>query len=191
MARADDILSLPVGLPPPADDGACEHLGGLIVPPVLLTSTSNGYVNLARASAAKSIIVFCYPRTGVPDREPPPGWDAIPGARGCTPETCGFRDRYQEFLALGVEVFGLSTQASDYQREMRARLRVPFDFLSDNQFEFTDGIRLPTFEVEGMRLLRRLTLLLRNGRIDQVFYPVFPPDTHSSEVLDWLRKSPR
>jgi peroxiredoxin len=180
---------LPQNLPRPIDDGAARHLAGMAVPPLLLPSTAGDFVNLSRLSA-KQIVVYCYPRTGVPGTALPEGWDAIPGARGCTPESCCFRDRYRELLDLGVSVFGLSTQTTEYQREMANRLRLPFPVLSDSEFRFSDALRLPTFEVQGMRLLKRLTLVIRNGRIDHVFYPVFPPDQHASEVLRWLAAHP-
>jgi peroxiredoxin len=128
-----------------------------------------------------------YPRTGRPDQELPPGWNAIPGARGCTPEVCGFRDALAQFDALGVRVLALSTQASDYQREMAERLQVPFPVLTDESLELTNALRLPTFETSGWTLLKRLTLVIDDGRVTHVFYPVFPPDTHAAEVLSWLR----
>ena len=132
-------------------------------------------------------VLFCYPRTGRPDEELPPGWNAIPGARGCTPEACGFRDAHAQFAELGVRVLALSTQPGDYQREMAERLHLPFPVLSDEELELTRALRLPTFETSGMTLLKRLTLVIDDGRIEHVFYPVFPPDSHAGEVLSWLR----
>ncbi len=181
-------MSLPPDLPVPVDDGACDHLVGLAVPPVKLRSTRDRWVDLSAEPGAR-IVVYAYPRTGRPDAPSPEGWDAIPGARGCTPETCGFRDHHQELRKLGAEVFGLSTQDTDYQKEMVARLEVPFEVLSDQKLELTRALRLPTFEVEGATLLKRLTLVISERRIEKVFYPVFPPDEHAMEVILWLRGS--
>jgi peroxiredoxin (alkyl hydroperoxide reductase subunit C) len=132
-------------------------------------------------------ILFCYPRTGRPDEPLLPGWDAIPGARGCTPETCGFRDAHSRFADLGARVIALSTQSSDYQRELAERLGLPFPVLSDESLEFTKALGLPTFETSGMTLIKRITLVIDDGRVTHVFYPVFPPDAHAAEVLSWLR----
>jgi peroxiredoxin len=185
LARLDDIHSLPAGLPVPEDDGAADHLAGLDVPRVALPSTAGAAVTLGELPGLS--VVFAYPRTGRPDEELPPGWDAIPGARGCTPEACGFRDRQERFAELGARLLALSTQEADYQREMAERLQLPFPVLSDERLELTHALRLPTFEVQGWTLLRRLTLVIREGAIEHVFYPVFPPDTHAAEVLAWLR----
>jgi peroxiredoxin len=183
-----DWLALPDDLPAPEDDGAAAHLTGAAVPSVPLPSTDGSTVDLAERSLAGSLLVYAYPRTGVPG-EPSlvPDWDDIPGARGCTPESCGFRDEYAELSDLGVTVFGLSTQDTAYQSEVAARLALPFTLLSDERHALTDALRLPTFEVAGQRLLRRLTLLLTGGRVEHVWYPVFPPDTHAREVLRWLQ----
>ena len=157
------------------------------MPPVALRSTAGGMIDLANLTAPRTVI-YCYPMTGVPGKPLPEGWDLIPGARGCTPQTCGFRDRYRELIELGAAVFGLSTQSSDYQREMAQRLDLPFAILSDAQFELCDALSLPTFEVDGMRLLKRLTLILRDGRIEEALYPVFPPDESAEQVLRWLHE---
>ena len=179
-------FQLPSDLPAPIDDGACRHLPGMRVPSVVLPSTAGRMVDMGSLGAARTVI-YCYPRTGVPGQALPQGWDAIPGARGCTPQTCSFRDHYAELAALGAEVFGLSTQTTDYQREMVQRLHVPYEVLSDANFRFCEALRLPTFEVEGMRLVKRLTLVIRNGIIETVFYPVFPPDESAEQVVRWLR----
>jgi len=179
-------FQLPSDLPAPIDDGACRHLPGMRVPSVVLPSTAGRMVDMGSLGVARTVI-YCYPRTGVPGQALPQGWDAIPGARGCTPQTCSFRDHYAELAALGAEVFGLSTQTTDYQREMVQRLHVPYEVLSDANFRFCEALRLPTFEVEGMRLVKRLTLVIRNGIIETVFYPVFPPDESAEQVVRWLR----
>jgi peroxiredoxin len=158
------------------------------LPPIALPATTGGTVDLS--SQRGRTIVFAYPRTGQPGKPlPTPDWDMIPGARGCTPHTCGFRDFYGEFQALGCSVYGLSTQDTDYQREMVERLHVPFPVLSDARLELTRALRLPTFTVAGEVLLKRLAWVADEGRISKVFYPVFPPDKNAEEVLNWLRSS--
>lgn len=185
VARADDIHTLPEDLPVPEDDGAAAHLRGAAVPAIALPATTGDSIRLDRLEGRT--VVFCYPRTGRPGEELPPGWNAIPGARGCTPEACGFRDAHSQFAELGVRVLALSTQSADYQREMADRLRLPFPVLSDEALRLTRALRLPTFETSGWTLLKRLTLVIDDGRIAHVFYPVFPPDSHAAEVLEWLR----
>jgi peroxiredoxin len=185
VARADDIHTLPEDLPAPEDDGAAEALLDAVVPPTPLRATTGGTVRLDQLEGRT--VLFAYPRTGRPGEELPPGWNAIPGARGCTPETCGFRDAHSQFADLGARVVALSTQSSDYQREMAERLRLPFPVLSDESLELTNALGLPTFETSGMTLLKRITLVIDDGRVSHVFYPVFPPDTHAAEVLSWLR----
>lgn len=185
MPRNDDILKLPQDLPIPVDDGMAERLIGLSVAPILLPSTSGDLVDLS--ALAGRTVVYCYPRTGRPDEDPPQGWDLIPGARGCTLQSCAFRDHHSELEALGVRVFGLSTQSSGYQREAADRLHLPFPLLSDAEFQFAAAMQLPTFEVHSMRLLKRLTLVIRDGVVEHTFYPVFPPDQNAQEVIDWLR----
>jgi peroxiredoxin len=157
------------------------------MPDLELPSTANRRVNLARIPAPR-VVVYCYPMTGRPDKPLPAGWDDIPGARGCTPETCGFRDHHKDLAKLHAEVFGVSTQSTAYQQEMVGRLEVPFEVLSDEHFALTRALRLPTFTVEGMTLMKRLTFIVRGGRIEQVFYPVFPPDTHAAQVVAWLAR---
>src|SRR4029450_13839477 len=168
-----DWMQLPVDLPIPTDDGACDHLVGLALPSLLLAATTGGNVNLSTIPGC--VVVFAYPRTGRPNESPlAPDSDLIPGARGCTPQTCGFRDLHSEFQALHCRVYGLSAQSSEFQREMVARLHVPFPVLRDEKLELTRALRLPTFTVAGQILLKRLVLVLENGRVKNVFYPVFP-----------------
>lgn len=185
-----DPTILPRDLPVPVDDGSCRHLPGMVVPSIPLPATDGTTVDLATPSRGRTI-VYAYPRTGVPGVALPTGWDAIPGARGCTPESCAFRDHHAAMVERRARVFGLSTQATDYQREMAARLHLPFAVLSDADMRLTRALRLPTFSVDGMSLIRRLTLVIRDGAIEQVFYPVFPPDGHAAAVLAWLDAHPQ
>jgi len=181
---------LPPNLPVPTDDGACAHLTGMRMPAVELVSTKGRVVKLDELRKGRAII-YCYPMTGVPGKPLPEGWDMIPGARGCTPQSCGFRDHFEELKTLGAEVFGLSTQTSDYQLEMAQRLQLPFEVLSDAELKFCKALRLPTFEADGMTLVKRLTLVIRDGVIEKVFYPVFPPDQSAEQVVRWLREAER
>src|SRR6266540_2698891 len=161
----------------------------MALPDLELPSTANRRVNLSKIAAPR-MVIYCYPMTGQPGKALPAGWDDIPGARGCTPETCGFRDHHKDLARLHAEVFGVSTQSTAYQQEMVKRLEVPFEVLSDERFALTKALRLPTFTIEGTTLIKRLTLIVRGGRIEHVFYPVFPPDTHAEEVIGWLRRNP-
>jgi peroxiredoxin len=187
-------LDLPPNLPVPVDDGACDHLAGIRLPSIALPSTSGGVVDLS--AMKERTVVYVYPRTGRPDQEVPKGWDEIPGARGCTPQSCAYRDHHGEFAALGVRVFGLSTQTTEYQREAVMRLHLPFALLSDKDLALTRALRLPTFEFawsfgdQPAELIKRLALVLRDGRIEHVFYPVFPPDKNAEQVHAWLVQHP-
>lgn len=187
-----NLLELPEDLPVPEDDGAAAHLPGMEVPDIALPSTAGGAVVLSQL--AGRAVVYAYPRTGVPG-EPAldEDWEAIPGARGCTPESCAFRDHHAELRAAGAAVFGLSTQDTAFQRAAVERLHLPFALLSDDRLELTRALNLPAF-VAGtavrVTLTRRFTLVLRDGVVEHVFYPVFPPDGHAEEVLDWLRANP-
>jgi peroxiredoxin len=156
------------------------------LPPLPLPATDGSMVDLAVLPGRS--VVYVYPRTGRPDQPLPTGWDAIPGARGCTPQSCAYRDLAAEFAALGARVFGLSTQDTTYQREAADRLHLPVPLLSDERLVFADALRLPTFAVDGMTLIKRLTLIVRDGEIETVFYPVFPPDADAGNVLAWLRE---
>lgn len=184
------LHKLPKDLPAPVDDGACNHLIGLQLPSLSLMATEGSAVDLAQLPGLT--VVYAYPRTGEPDKAVPEGWDLIPGARGCTPQSCAFRDHYQELRQAGVaHVFGLSTQTTAYQQEVVGRLLLPFALLSDEELALTHALRLPTFEFAGMTLIKRLTLIVADGKIIKVFYPVFPPDQNATEVLAWLSEHPR
>jgi peroxiredoxin len=184
-----DPLDLPVNLPVPQDDGACAHLTGMLIPTIWIDSTAGSPVNLAETRGRT--VLYCYPRTGRPDQPVPENWDAIPGARGCTPQASSFRDHYSDLINAGVShVFGLSTQDTDYQREVVERLKLPFELLSDRKLQFADALKLPTFRFDSMTLIKRLTLVIDDGRITKVFYPVFPPDKSAEQTLQWLRENP-
>ncbi|HXW40333.1 MAG TPA: peroxiredoxin [Xanthobacteraceae bacterium] len=183
---AHDPSYLPPDIPVPQDDGAARHLPGVTLPDIVLPATSGPAVNPSKLKGRT--VVYIYPRTGVPGVDAPPGWDDIPGARGCTPQSCGFRDHFGELKALGVaQVYGLSTQDTDYQREAAERLHLPFAILSDRELKLTRALKLPTFAAAGMTLLKRMALLIDDGVVVKVFYPVFPPDQNAAEVIAWLR----
>jgi peroxiredoxin len=186
MTTAHDPSKLPVNLPAPRDDGAARHLAGLTLPAVALAATDGSRIDLS--ALAGRTVVYVYPLTGRPGEDPPDGWDAIPGARGCTLQSCSFRDHFAELRGLGVsQLFGLSTQETAYQREVVERLHLPFAILSDARLVLARAIRLPTFDVAGMVLLRRMVLVIDDGTIAKMFYPVFPPDRSADEVVAWLR----
>ena len=180
-----NVYDLPKDLPVTVDDGGALHLLGLQLPNIQLQATNGSLVNL---SAIKGrLVLYCYPMTGRPDVALPEGWDQIPGARGCTPQSCSFRDHYQEIKALDAEVMGLSVQDTAYQREMAERLHLPFNILSDSNHEFRKALNLPTFNVAGLTLLKRVTLVIDKGRVRAVHYPIFPSDTDPDWVIDQLR----
>jgi peroxiredoxin len=187
-----DLLSLPPDLPVPIDDGSTDHLPGMALPPIALQATDGSSVRLDDPTAPRTV-VFAYPRTGRPGEEPPGGtaaWNAIPGARGCTPQACAYRDHFAELTALGVRVFGLSTQDTAYQRELVDRLELPYPILSDEDLELGRTLGLPTFETEGLTLFKRHTLVIDGGRIEHVFSPVFPSDRDTEQVVAWLATLP-
>jgi len=176
-------------LPRPTDDGAARHLLGQRMAAVALPATDGRTIDLAALPGR--VVIYAYPRTGLPEGPNPEGWDAIPGARGCTPQSCAFKDHYHELRALGASaVFGLSTQDTDYQREAATRLHLPFALLSDDQLRLTRAMNLPTFTVGTMTLLKRFTLIVQDGQVQRVFYPVFPPDQNAAEVVAWLAADP-
>jgi len=187
MAR-HELHELSPDLPVPEDDGAAHHLLDAEVPSVVLPATSGGQVDLAGASM-DMLVVYVYPKTGIPGQPLPAGWDRIPGARGCTPQSCAFRDSVQELGDLGATVLGLSAQSLDEQREFAEREHIPYPLLNDSEFKLAAAgtLRLPTFTVDGARFYRRLTFVARQGRIVKVFYPVFPPQENAAKVIEWLK----
>jgi peroxiredoxin len=186
---ATDLSALPDGLPVPEDDGAADHLPNAAVPSVALPASSGGAVDLAAAAGGEgALVVYAYPQTGVPGRPIPAGWDRIPGARGCTPQSCAFRDSARELTGLGAKVFGLSAQPLAEQREFAEREHLPYPLLNDSEFRLAQELGLPTFEANGVRYYRRLTFIARQGQIVKVFYPVFPPQDNAGDVIAWLRK---
>jgi peroxiredoxin len=180
-----NLNQLPTDLPVPQDDGACNHLVGMALPNLPLLATDGAWVKLSQLPGR--LVIYCYPMTGQPNVPLPEGWDQIPGARGCTPQSCAFRDHYQELQALNANVFGLSVQSTDYQREMAARLHLPFQVLSDEQYQFQKALNLPTFVAAGMTLLKRVTLISNDGYIEALHYPIFPSDSDPAWVLDYLK----
>jgi peroxiredoxin len=182
-----NLSELPKDLPRPADDGAASHLQGMKLPAIALMATNGATVDLGGIPGR--FVLYVYPMTGRPGVPLPDGWDGIPGARGCTPQSCSFRDHYSELKSLGASVFGLSIQTTDYQKEARDRLHLPFELLSDSGHRLKELLRLPTFSVGDMELYKRLALIVENGQIRKVFYPVFPPDENATEVIAWLRQN--
>lgn len=181
-----DYSQLPTDLPVPEDDGAADHLVGMTLPRLRLPSTLGDTVDLGEV-AGDCLVAYVYPRTGTPGEPLPIGWDDIPGARGCTPQGCAYRDSLAELSSLGATVIGISAQSPEEQAEFAGRERIPFPLLSDSDLTLASELRLPTFEAEGMTLYKRLTLIAEQGKISKVFYPVFPPDRNAAEVLAWLR----
>jgi peroxiredoxin len=183
-------LKLPEGLPVPTDDGACAHLPGLSLPSIQLLASNGSNVDFSKLSGRT--VIFCYPKTGKPGQDPPPEWDAIPGARGCTPQNCGFRDEYQNLLQAGAnQIYGVSAQSSREQREAAERLRLPYLLVTDRELHFSRALNLPTFEFANETLIKRLTLIIDSGVITHVLYPVFPPDKSATETRQWLSQHPR
>lgn len=183
-----ELHALPDDLPVPEDDGAADHLPDAAVPSIVLAATVGEPVDLAAAAAGEgALVVYVYPQTGVPGRPLPAGWDRIPGARGCTPQSCAFRDSVRELASLGATVFGLSAQSLDEQRDFAEREHLPYPLLNDSDLQLAEELGLPTFDANGIRYYRRLTFIARRGRIVKVFYPVFPPQDNPADVTAWLR----
>jgi peroxiredoxin len=181
-----NVYTLPDDLPVPEDDGACDHLPGRSLPALRLTATTGEPVDLAELGGTGTAVLFIYPRTGKPGEELPTGWDLIPGARGCTPQSCAFRDLHAEFAEQGVRVVGLSAQSPEDQAEFAERVHLPFPVLSDPSLQLADALGLPTFETAGMTLYKRVTLVIQDGEVVRAFYPIFPPNRNAADVLDWL-----
>jgi peroxiredoxin len=186
-----DLMNIPADLPVPEDDGAADHLPGTALPALEFPSTAGEQIRTAEFGPGRTVL-YVYPRTGRPDTELPEGWDQIPGARGCTPEACAFRDHHADLVEAGAAgVFGLSSQDTDYQREVVQRLQLPFHMLSDPELRLAQALNLPTFETSGMKLYNRLTMIVQEGTIEHVFYPIFPPAEHAEQVLQWLKENPQ
>ena len=178
-----NLNQLPADLPIPLDDGQAAHLVGMRLPDFSLPSTSGKPFKFSQ----EKLVIYIYPLTGQPNAALPDGWDEIPGARGCTPQACDFSDHHQQFASLNTQVFGLSTQTTAYQLALKNRLHLPFDLLSDVDLKLKQSLNLPTFKVDNLTLYKRLTLIIEENVIKKVFYPVFPPNQHASQVLDWLK----
>jgi peroxiredoxin len=183
-----NLNQLPDNLPVPLDDGAADHLRGLMLPQISLQSTQGK--DIAIGGISGRVVIYCYPMTGQPGVALPDGWDEIPGARGCTPQTCAFRDHYQELQAFGAEVIGLSVQSTAYQREMAESLHLPFPVVSDINYQFQKALNLPTFVAAGMTLLKRVTLIANAGMIESVHYPIFPSNSDAKWVINYLKNNP-
>lgn len=181
-----NLNELPGDLPIPKDDGSTDHLKGMKLPQVLLKATNGEIIHLGDIQG--KLVIYCYPMTGQPNVALPNGWDQIPGARGCTPQSCSFRDHYHDLQALGAEVIGLSVQTTEYQKEMADRLHLPFPIVSDVDYQFQKALNMPTFVAGGMTLLKRVTLIANNGVIKGVHYPIFPSDSDAAWVMDYLKK---
>lgn len=179
-----NLYMLPADLPVPQDDGACDHLAGRRLPSVTLPST--GAIDITLSAEPGWVVIYFYPMTGQPDQPPMLGWDKIPGARGCTPQCCAFRDRYPDFRRLGAKVFGVSSQRLEEQREAAQRLRLPFDLLNDSNLALASALQLPTFEHDFARLIRRVTLVVKDAVIKKVYYPVFPPHLNPTDIIAWF-----
>lgn len=180
----NSLTGLPDGLPIPIDDGSTAHLVGMRLPNIKLESTSGSLVGLM--DIQDRLVIYVYPLTGRPEVPLPEGWDEIPGARGCTPQACDFRNHYQQLQQLNTAVLGLSSQTTDYQLELKKRLHLPFDLLSDHSFQLKAAINLPVFKVGELLFYKRLTLIAEQNVIKKVFYPVFPPNQNAIQVIDWL-----
>ena len=181
-----DLSQLPDDLPVPVDDGACDHLEGMLFPSLMLSTSSNRSVDLSKTKG--TVVIFFYPMIGNPDSLPIPDWNEIPGARGCTPQACSYRDSYDQLSKMGVTVYGASSQMIEDQKESADRLGLPFELLNDSEFKLTESLKLPKFEYLGEKMIKRLTLIVVDGMIRKVFYPVFPPDQNVDQVIAWLNK---
>jgi peroxiredoxin len=188
-AMNEDYRVQPMELSMPVDDGAADDLPGRVVPGASLSSTLGGRLDL-REATRRLAVIYIYPRTDVPGAPPPEGWEEIPGAPGCTPQSRAFRDHVLELAAYGASVFGLSSQSLAEQCEFAQRERIPYPLLSDPGMQLAEALGLPTFEADGRRFYRRLTFLAHEQRIAKVFYPIFPPRQNASQILRWLAAQP-
>lgn len=179
-----DLYTLPKNLPIPTDDGACDHLVGSRIPAISLLATSGEVINLDTLSGA--VVIYFYPMIGRPESRPLDGWNEIPGARGCTPQSCAFRDNYVELMHFADNIFGASSQSLEEQKEAKARLDLPYELINDSDYILTEAMRLPTFNYKNSRLIKRLTVISINSIIQKVFYPVFPPNQNAEDVLNWF-----
>jgi len=183
-----NFTDLPKNLPKPNNDGGCDHLLNALIPDISLLTQNGSLLKLKRLDTFR-LVIYCFPMTGHPDRPLPDKWDVIPGARGCTPQTCSFRDNYDELIKKNALPIGLSTQSTEDLKEMTTRLHVPFDIVSDQQLVFSSNLNLPTFSINDKKFIKRLTLIVDQSVIKHVFYPIFHPDLHVFEVLDWLKNN--
>ena len=179
---------LPTNLPKPKQDGACDHLLNTKIPDISLPTQDGNFLKLNRTDTFR-LVIYCYPMTGHPKRPLPDNWDNIPGARGCTPQTCSFRDLYDQIIVQNAVPIGLSTQSVEDLKEMTVRLKIPYDVVSDQQLLFASALKLPTFSIGDKKFIRRLTLIIEKSVIKNIFYPIFPPDKHINEVLEWLKSN--
>ena len=183
-----NFTKLPTNLPKPENDGACNHLKGMMIPNISLPTQNGNLLKLNRSETFR-LIIYCFPMTGHPKKALPTNWNEIPGARGCTPQTCSFRDNYNELITQNSLPIGISTQSVEDLKEMTMRLKIPYDVLSDHNLLFTNALKLPTFSIENKKFIKRLTLIVEKKMIKHVFYPIFPADKHIKEILDWLKKN--
>jgi peroxiredoxin len=186
LSNDTDAFALPSNIPAPSDDGAASHLQSTKLPLVSLPSTSDSNIDISGLPGLN--IIFCYPRTAAPGETVPDEWNSIPGARGCTPQACGFRDASDDFKSHGVEaIYGVSTQSTAYQQELRERVKLSYELLSDEKLQLVEALKLPTMEWEGKTLIKRLAMAVEDGKVVKVWYPVFPPDRNAGDVLEWLK----
>ena len=183
-----NLSVLPKDLPVPKDDGKCDHLEGSLIPSISLPNQDGNMLKINRTDTFR-LIIYCYPMTGNPTKPLPKDWNLIPGARGCTPQTCSFRDNYESFTKLNAVPIGISTQTTSEIKEMTIRLNVPYDVLSDYKLTLSNKIKLPTFKIEKKTYIKRVTMIVEKSIIRKCFYPIFPPDLHFKEVIKWLEKN--
>ena len=183
-----NLSVLPKDLPVPIDDGKCNHLVNKTIPDIFLPTQNGNMLKLNRSDTFR-LIIYCYPMTGRPDKVLPENWNSIPGARGCTPQTCSFRDNYDDFIKLNSIPIGLSTQSIEDIREMTMRLSIPYDVVSDEKMTFIKLMKLPTFKINNKTYIKRITMIVEKSIIKHIFYPVFPPDLHVKDVIQWLEKN--